>query len=197
MDGFSALASLVRGAWSAVTSSHADTLVVYVLGLTFIVAATAKLRRPDLAALAIVDFGVTKRPSRALAIALGIVELGLGVFLLLGVARIMTLTVAACLLWLFAALMIRSLSAGQSFACYCFGGASAVSAASVARTTLLALAALVPLGSPLPASGTFDLGALVVGVAFIGSLALISALLHLRSTLRDKEVLTPSSAITT
>ena len=127
----------------------------WVLALIFLWSGATKLRRPRLAAMAMVDFGVVRRPVTGLGLALGLVEVGLGLVLLTGLLAGPALGVATLLLGLFTVLLARSLAAGAEFPCQCFGGEDdAISARTLARTGGLTLgAALLWLGSGVSEPG--------------------------------------------
>lgn len=123
---------------------------MYLLALVFLISGVSKLRQPQLAAGAILNFGFGSRPHVFLALLLGSVEVSLAVLLALTID--MATWVATLLLWLFAFLIARSVHGGQHFACHCFGSSESVmSWNAFART--MALAAIATLlifmnGSP-------------------------------------------------
>lgn len=131
------------------------------LACVFVLSGIPKLRKPDLAALAIVDFGLMRRSRAGAGVGLGLAECGLAIALGISAAssstpvRAIPAIAAAALLWFFVALVGRSLRSGSEFACFCFGsGESRLSAFTLLRTAVLALAATVlAIGSfePVPA----------------------------------------------
>lgn len=108
----------------------------------FLLSGIVKLRRPALAAMAIVDFGIGRRVRSALGLALGAAEVALAVLLVASVR--LGFWVAAPLLWLFALLIGRSLLRGERFACFCFGdGETVLSWRTLVRTLSLAVLATI------------------------------------------------------
>lgn len=179
MNGFESALSLGAEILRAATMPSSLGVAVWVLAVVFAWSGTAKLRRPARAAMAIVDFGVVRGVRPALGGALGGAELALAVALISGAFPGVSLTVAAGVLWLFVALVWRSLREGERFACFCFGEAdSSLSGRTLLRTAALALlASLVAVSAP--ASGvfagfgsTYALQALSAA-AFVGALALV------------------------
>src|SRR5688572_9438782 len=119
--GFETLLSLIGEAAEAVTSDPLSGALTWLLAGVFAIAGTTKLRRPAVAAMAMLDFRIVRRPRPVLGAALGALELTLAVALVLGVAPAPTLAAAALLLAVFAALIARALRAGDTFACFCLG----------------------------------------------------------------------------
>jgi hypothetical protein len=127
-------------------------IAVWVLAIVFAWSAIAKLQRPTLAAMAMVDFGVLRRVRPYLGSALGAAELSLALLLATGALRAVFLPIAAALLWLFVLLIAKSLRSGKRFACFCFGEAdSQLSGLTLVRTAALALLASVVAVAPPPA----------------------------------------------
>jgi hypothetical protein len=123
---------------------------VWVLAIVFAWSGIVKLRRPALAAMAIVDFGVLRRVRPTLGSALGAAELFLALVLATGALPVLSLPVAAGLLWLFVVLIAKSLWSGERFACFCFGDAdSKLSQLTLVRTAALAILASVLLVAAL------------------------------------------------
>jgi hypothetical protein len=155
MNGFESALSLIAETLRLVTTPAGYGIGVWVLATVFVWSGIAKLRRPALAAMAIVDFGVLRRVRPRLGAALGAAELLLALFLATGTLPVVFLPAAAVLLWIFALLIARSLFAGEDFACFCFGdGDSRLSWATLARTVTLALLASV-LTVAVPRTGTY------------------------------------------
>lgn len=141
MSGFASAAEFFADGLGALTGSVGYGIGVGVLTIVFAWSGMAKLRRPALAALALVDFGVTRRVWPALGRMLGMAEAGLAALLATGVFARPAIGGTAVILWLFVALIARSVWAGERFPCFCFGdGEAPLSGATLART--LALAAL-------------------------------------------------------
>lgn len=148
VGGFSAALALLGDGLTAIMSADGAGVLSWFLVAIFVVSGTVKVRRPALAAMALVDFQIVKRPLPALGLALGLFELTVAIGLALwpGVA----IFLAAPLLWFFTFLIARSLRGGDDFACFCFGESEGeISRWTLARTTALALlATIVALGSP-------------------------------------------------
>src|SRR3712207_435418 len=144
MNGFESARSLFAGALQLLSAPTGYGIGVWVLGIIFTWSGVAKLRRPTLAAMAMMDFGVLRRVRPRLGSALGAAELLLAEFLATGVLAGIFLPFAAALLWFFALLIARSLLAGEDFACFCFGdGDTRLSGLTLLRTVTLALLATV------------------------------------------------------
>lgn len=173
--GFVTAGELIAEALQALMAPPFSGVGLWLLAGVFVWSGAAKLRRPALAALALVDFGVARRARPGLGRALGGGELALA--LLLVALPWPTTALAAGLLWCFALLIARSLHAGERFACFCFGEADdRLSAWTLGRTVGLALlATLVALGasrSPVhPDAARMVLGA-ISGGALLGAAAL-------------------------
>ncbi len=148
MGGLAAALDLVRDGLAAITTSDGSGVLSWFLVAIFAVSGTVKVRRPALAAMALVDFQLVRRPLPVLGLAVGALELAVG----LGLAFWPALGVlpAAALLWFFTFLIARSLRGGDDFACFCFGESEgALSRWTLARTAALAvLATFVVFGSP-------------------------------------------------
>lgn len=182
------LDELWSGVESGVDSLNAQGVfgsLALALALVFVISAVPKLRKPELAALAIVDFGVGRHPRPAAGIALGIAELALAVSLGIAAAaaadwaRIVPALLVAGVLWVFVFLIARALRSSESFACFCFGSSeAAISKLTLIRTlglaclgTLLAMAAPGISGSS-PSASTWLLE-LVIAASAVGTVALL------------------------
>jgi hypothetical protein len=142
MNGFAAALALLQGILRTATQPLVYGIAIWFLAGLFAWSGVAKLRRPALAAMAVVDFGVVRRVYPRLGSALGATEVFLAVVLVLEVLPQLFLWVTALLLWCFVLLITRSLWSGKRFACFCFGDAdSPLSAWTLGRTTGLALLA--------------------------------------------------------
>lgn len=121
----------------------------FLLALVFAISAVPKLRKPELAGMAIADFGVTERPHRSAGLALGAGELTLAAALAAaagagGDAKAIPMALAALLLWTFVGLIGRALRSPERFSCFCFGSTEdSISTRTLARSGALALLATV------------------------------------------------------
>ncbi|HEV3000931.1 MAG TPA: MauE/DoxX family redox-associated membrane protein [Solirubrobacteraceae bacterium] len=157
------LEHLIEGAGDAIAGfpgSPAHALALAALATVFVWSGVAKVRRPWLTAMAIVDFGVGDRPRPQLGRAVAWGELALGAAFIAAlwaspwfgvVAGAIAIAVLATFAWFIA----RALRSGLSFACFCFGDpGDRVSRATLARTSALAvLAGGVAIAGVDPASG--------------------------------------------
>lgn len=142
MNWFRALESATTDAASFWSSSGMRGVAIWILAFVFVLGGIVKLRRPALAAMAIVDFGVLKQVRPGAGTILGAFELSLGLILVLRVQSVVALLVAAGLLWIFVFLIARAQLSGADFACFCFGEANSVlSRGTLARSLSLALLA--------------------------------------------------------
>jgi hypothetical protein len=182
MSGFEAAFSLAAELMHLVTAPTGYGIAVWILAIIFVWSGLAKLRRPTLAAMAIVDFGVLRRVRPRLGSALGAAELLLALFLITGTIPAIFLPVTAGLLWIFVLLISRNLWSGKDFACFCFGDAdSRLSRLTLVRTAALALLASVLAAAPLPYavfSQAYLLQA-IIAAALVGSMVLGSQIRRL------------------
>jgi hypothetical protein len=179
LNGFEAALSLAADGVRLVTAPSGYGIAIWVLGIIFAWSGIAKLHKPVLAAMAMVDFGVFRRVMPRLGSSLGAAELSLALLLVTGTLPTVFLPLTAGLLWIFVLLIARSLWAGKRFACFCFGEAnSKLSRMTLARTATLALLASVLAVAPTPAYASFGLtyalqaasAAAIVGTVVLGSL---------------------------
>src|SRR3712207_3419211 len=105
MNGFESALSLFAGALQLVSSPAGFGVGVWILAIIFVWSGVAKLRRPTLAAMAIMDFGVLRRVRPRLGSALGAAEVLLALFLITGTFPVLSLPVTAGLLWFFVLLI--------------------------------------------------------------------------------------------
>jgi hypothetical protein len=155
---------------------------VFFLAGVFGWSGVTKLRRPMLAAMAMVDFGVVKRVQRWYGSLLGVSEVVLAAVLLAAAGSHhaglqIALWAAAFLLGFFTLIVGRSLVRGENFPCACFGeNDTELSRATLVRTgTLTGAAVILGLASPLQHTthSTATLGlAAVTAIAALGILAL-------------------------
>lgn len=175
------------GIESASSSAGVFSCGACFLAFVFLFSAVPKLRRPELAAMAIADFGIGRRGHVWAGRALGMFELLLALSLIGAsaasdfVARAVPVGVAALLLSLFAALIANAMRLSQRFACYCFGADdSPLSALTLLRTAFLATAAsfLLIVANNVSSQGRPQdwLLAVVVGSATLGVLLLLSGM---------------------
>jgi hypothetical protein len=182
MSGFEAAFSLVVELLRLVTAPTGYGIAVWILAIIFVWSGLAKLRRPTLAAMAIVDFGVLRRVRPRLGSALGAAELLLALFLITGTLPAIFLPVTAGLLWIFVLLISRNLWSGKDFACFCFGDAdSRLSRLTLIRTAALALLASVLTAAPLTYAGFSQAYLLqaITAAALVGSVVLGSQIRRL------------------
>jgi Methylamine utilisation protein MauE len=182
MSGFEAAFSLVAELLRLVTAPTGYGIAVWILAIIFVWSGLAKLRRPTLAAMAIVDFGVLRRVRPRLGSALGAAELLLALFLITGTIPAIFLPVTAGLLWIFVLLISKNLWSGKDFACFCFGDAdSRLSRLTLVRTAALALLASVLAAAPLPYAGFSQVYLLqaITAAALVGSMVLGSQIRRL------------------
>lgn len=154
MGGFETAIHLVRPGVHVLAEDPGSSVAMLFLALIFVWSGATKLRRPALAAMAIVDFKVMRRVYPPLGFALGAGELLLALALTLGgPISWLSLSVAGITLWFFALLIARSLWSGERFACFCFGDTdSALSGFTLLRTVSLALLASLLAVFATPAS---------------------------------------------
>lgn len=144
MHGFAAAAALLTDAMGLLGEPAFHGIGVLLLAGVFGLSGSAKVRRPALAAMAMVDFGIVRKVRPRLGAALGAAEGLLAVALVVGALADVFLSVATILLWFFVVLIARQLLSGNRFACFCFGDAdSPLSRWTLARTVVLAVLATV------------------------------------------------------
>jgi hypothetical protein len=177
MNGFESALSLFAEVLYLVTAPTGYGIAVWVLAIVFVWSGTAKVRRPALAAMAMMDFGLLRRIRPRLGSVLGATEVLLALLLVTGTLPAVFLPVTAGLLWFFALLIARSLFAGEDFACFCFGdGDSRLSRVTLVRTASLALLASVlavapPTGTYASLGEAYVLQAISAG-ALVGAIVL-------------------------
>ena len=188
MNGFESAISLFAKALQLITAPTGYGIAVWILAIVFAWSGVAKLRRPTLAAVAMMDFGVLRRVRPALGSALGAVELLVALSLATGMLAVIFLPITAGLLWFFVLLIAKSLLSGEDFACFCFGETdSRLSRLTLVRTVALALLASVLAFAPLSYAG-FDQTYLLQAIsaaAFVGAIVLGSQIARLLRWNRD------------
>lgn len=141
MSGIEALHDEVLRWHSLMSTTPFSVMARWFIGLVFLISGILKLRDPARAALALVDFRVTRRARKSHGLGLGLIEFLLG-GLVIVTPSAPVVGAAAFLLWIFVALIVRSLMRGEEFACFCFGDSdSTLSYWTAGRTTILALLA--------------------------------------------------------
>ena len=190
MNGFAYVLGFAADGLGALIGPTGHGIGVFGLAIVFAWSGIAKLRRPELAALAIVDLGVMRHSKPIFGYALGAAEAVLAGLLAAGVLAQPILGATAALLWLFAALVARSLLAGERFACFCFGdGEATLSGATLARTLALAALAtalaLAPVPAPLGDTAAGRLAQAVAAGALVGTAVLASYVRRLLEWNRD------------
>lgn len=186
-NGLSDLWSALGSAFDALGGQEPFAVGALFLALVFSVSGIPKLRRPDLAALAISDFGVTERARLRDGLLLGAAELLLACALAAaavfdGPLRAVPAIAATLLLGTFSLLIWRSLRSEESFACYCFGDAEeTISWLTLLRTMALAALAGFLAAAALAAGGGSETASLatlvleaVVASASLSVLALLA-----------------------
>ena len=188
VNGFESALSLFSKALHLITAPTGYGIAVWILAIVFAWSGVAKLRKPTLAAKAMMDFGVIRRVRPTLGRALGAAELLVALSLVTGTLPVLFLPITAGLLWFFVLLIAKSLLSGEDFACFCFGETdSRLSRLTLVRTAALALLASVLAAAPL-AYASFDLTYLLQAIsaaAFVGTIVLGSQIARLLRWNRD------------
>src|SRR3712207_5300016 len=115
MNGFESALALFTELFRLVTAPTGYGIAVWILAIVFVWSGVAKLRRPTLAAVAMMDFGVLRRVRPRLGGVLGAAELLLAVLLITGTLTALSLPLTAGLLWLFVLLIAKGLLSGKDF----------------------------------------------------------------------------------
>ena len=188
MNGFESAISLFARVLNLITAPTGYGIAVWILAIVFAWSGVAKLRRPALAAVAMMDFGVLRRVRPGLGSALGAAELLVALSLATGTLPVIFLPITTGLLWFFVLLIAKSLLSGEDFACFCFGETdSRISRLTLVRTATLALLASVLAFAPLPYAG-FDRTYLLQAIsaaAFVGTIVLGSQIANVLRWNRD------------
>ena len=144
MHGFSTSSTLLINALSVLGEPVYHGVGVLLLAGIFGLSGGAKLRRPALAAMAMVDFGIVRKVRPPLGAALGAAEGLLAGVLVVGAFAQAFLLAATILLSFFVVLIARQLLSGRTFPCFCLGDADALlSRWTLARTAALAVLAML------------------------------------------------------
>lgn len=182
LEIYSQLLSLLsrEGAFIAATGH-------WIIALIFAWSGTVKLFHPDAVATALANFRITRVARRRDGLALGSLELMLGLAVLTPIQPL-ALATATTLLLFFTYLLGRHLLTGANFACNCFGATDRpIVARDFARTLSLALIALVLLLLlPIGVAPVSPLAAAVVGGGAIGVVRLLNLIRELRSAVTNK-----------
>ena len=112
--GLDAIGGALSAAFDALSAPGAFGVLAVALAFVFFISAVPKLRRPEIAAISIVDFGIGKRASRSAGLLLGCYELALAGLLLVSpllttIAREVLTVISALTLLCFTALIARAL----------------------------------------------------------------------------------------
>jgi hypothetical protein len=199
VNGFESFGSLVVDGVAFLASPEMVEAGVWLLAFVLAWSGVAKIRRPALAAIAMVDFRVVGRPLPALGLGLGLVEVGLALGLALRVQPVVVATLASLLLLSFSFVIARSLLAGGRFPCHCFGdGDSAdISAVTLVRAAALASLAIAVAIASFRSGTALELSqaeatAATSGLATLATVVLLAAIARLvqlgRRTLVSLEV---------
>ncbi|GGO66680.1 MauE/DoxX family redox-associated membrane protein [Nonomuraea cavernae] len=146
------------------------------LAALFIASGIPKIRRPFDLALALVRFGVAGRVRPGLGRLLGAVEVAVGVAVAVSPMLLPAAVAALLLLVAFTAVVLRSLAAGRSVECACFGIGERTSPATVVRNlVLMGVASYVAFAPGLP---TLDqrISGILAGTLLTCGYLLISAM---------------------
>ena len=152
-----------------------------VVGVTFLISGTAKLRDMDGLTLGALRYHVLpSRIVRPLAPLLPVAELVLAAMLLTGVAVRAAGVGSALLVLVFAWAVVTNLRRGRSIPCHCFGASAheRIGAATLARLAVLGIAAVLAaiIG---PASGTLLPPGTETGLALLSAVASVTVLMAL------------------
>jgi hypothetical protein len=193
MDGFERILSLITEAADSFAGAEAHGAGLAFLAAVFAWSGIAKLRRPALAAMAMIDFGLLRHLRPRLGALAGGLELVVAAALASGLAvpavASLFAPVAAVALWFFTFLLARALRLGRRFACFCFGTSeSQLSPWTLLRTVLLAsLATGLALGTPSGTGPDLQVAVLQTSAALgvLGAVTLTGAIPRLLRWNRD------------
>lgn len=156
---------------------------VWVIAVLFLWSGYEKLKHPELATLALIDFGAIRRFDARLGMTLGAIELAVALALVVPASRDVGLAASALLLWFFSAAIYVNLGAGRNFACFCFGDVEGeISPKTLGRSLVLALLATYLMLAPGPQVTSLShlvLG-IVAAIALVFSIRLLAAVPSLR-----------------
>lgn len=186
MNGVDAMITTGTFFARAALDPRARLVATSLLGVVFILSGIPKVRRPDLAAMAFVDFGLVRTVRTQFGVLLGATECLLGVALLTSIAAPLPTALSVVALWTFTVLLARTLRSGRAISCFCFGGSDLISTRTVVRTLGLAVMSSAVMLLPSPVAGIADLVlAAVFAACMLGSVALFGATF---STFRGSQV---------
>ncbi|MDQ3936002.1 MAG: hypothetical protein M3340_15380 [Actinomycetota bacterium] len=155
MNGLESLVDGVTEGFRWLTGPEGSAVGAWFLAGVFAWSGIAKARAPELAAMAMTDFGVLRRPSARAGVALAAGEILLAILLAvaavtLGSVALAVFAAATALLLSFVVLIASNVARGRRTPCACFGNADeTVSGRSLLRTgALAALASVLLLGGP-------------------------------------------------
>lgn len=171
------------GALDVASGSSLSLAIRILVAGVLVVAAVTKLRQPWVAADAMVHFGVLREDRAWTGRALGVLELGIAVGLLIAWRSTYPGIGAALLFFAFAFLIGSALRRGESFACGCLSAREDhIGVHTLARTIVLLMLAVAAAAAPV--RGVLDFGdvvnAGVVAGAATGVWALVAS--YLRAT---------------
>lgn len=179
MGGFGALIAVAVD-FAAAIRSHIVLEIGYAfLGLMFAVAATGKLRAPRLAALAIVDFGLARRPLPIFGFILGLCEALLAVGLITRWSPLLVSALASALLFCFTLLLASAWIRKREFPCRCLIGQASIAASLVRTFALLSLALLLYSSAELVSSDLISGSlSLVVAAGSVSTVLVMRSAIH-------------------
>lgn len=151
-----------------------------IIAALFVASGVPKIRKPFGLALALVRFGVVRRVRPGLGRLLGALEVVVGVAVAVSPVVAPAAISALVLLVAFTAVVVRSVLAGQSVECACFGTGETTSWVTVARNlVLIGVAAFL---AAAPAIPTVDqrVSGLLAGTVITCAYLLLSTLAVLK-----------------
>lgn len=154
----------------------------WILSGVFLWSGLAKLRRPSLAAMALLDFGAVRRFDVRLGFGLACAELVLAAALALAPTRLAALAGSTVVLWFFGAAILLNLMRGRRFACFCFGDSDE----KLSRRTFVRSIVLAMLSSAVllaPSSGALSLRVVVLQIVAAVAVLLVIQLYGVTSSL--------------
>lgn len=150
------------------------------LAALFVASGVPKIRRPFELAIALVRFGIVRRVRPGLGRLLGAVEVAIGLAVALSPVLFPVSIAALLLLVAFTAVVVRSLAAGQSVECACFGTGERTSMSTVIRNLVLIGVALFVAFAPGVPTTDQRISGILVGTLLTCGYLLISSLAVLK-----------------